>query len=195
LYLHQYHHDDLNKAYFLPIQQTCLGDYIETNLNIMTEKGLMNFLEFKWTPLKTEKTPGLNFLEFNANYKTNREIFDYNSTRICELEIIKYFWSDISKHHNHEEIIEQIRGMFEPNFKVDKIQYNNVGQLIFKVFLLACKVGQINNPEKIGITLDVVYYNNKISNEVKKNCLIFDRKNELQCRIGDTIVYYISYNV
>jgi hypothetical protein len=175
--------------------QACLGDYIETNLNVLADKGIMNFLEFKWLSLKAEKTPKFNFLEFNENYKWNREIFDYNSTRICELEIIKYFWTDISKHHNHIEIIQQITSMFEPNFKVEKIQYNNVGQLIFKVFLLAYKQGKLSGHEKIGIALDVVYYNCKISNEVKKNCLIFDRKNELQCRVGDTIVYYISYNV
>jgi hypothetical protein len=42
--------------------------------------------------------------------------------------------------------------------------------------------------------LEVLGIHEKISNEAKKNCLIFDRKNELQCRIGDIIIFYITKN-
>lgn len=52
----------------------------------------------------------------------------------------------------------------------------------------------MKNPEELGISLNVLNAEDKISNEVKKNSLIFDRKNELQCRVGDIVVIYMSKN-
>lgn len=42
--------------------------------------------------------------------------------------------------------------------------------------------------------MEVIDSKTSLSNEVKKNCLIFDRKNEIQVRVGDIVVFYISKN-
>jgi hypothetical protein len=54
-------------------------------------------------------------------------------------------------------------------------------------------LGEIYSGE-VGIILKVLDADEKFSNEIKKNCLIFDRKNELQCRVGDNIIFYVSKN-
>lgn len=48
--------------------------------------------------------------------------------------------------------------------------------------------------DNIGISLIVLENNKSITNEVKKNFLIYDRKNCVQCRVGDTIVFYFTKN-
>ena len=49
--------------------------------------------------------------------------------------------------------------------------------------------------DDIGIVLKVKDKKEKLSNEVKKNFLIYDMKNEIECRVGDEIIFYISYYV
>ncbi len=55
-------------------------------------------------------------------------------------------------------------------------------------------IGILKSSNDLGITLNILEVNNLTSNEVKKNCLLFDKSNELQIRIGDIVIFYISRN-
>jgi len=55
-------------------------------------------------------------------------------------------------------------------------------------------IGRIKSDFELGISIEVIENKDNLSNEVKKNCLIFDRKNEIQVRFGDIVVFYISKN-
>jgi hypothetical protein len=46
----------------------------------------------------------------------------------------------------------------------------------------------------IGIKLTIFNKKSNISNEVKKNNLIYDRKNELQLHLGDHLIFYLTKN-
>lgn len=122
----------------------CLGDSIETNINILTDKGLIETNGFEWFPMKTTKIPNFNFLEFSNDHNTNREVLDFDLSRFCELEIMKNKWSDIMHLSNHQAITKKVRSLFEPNFLVQKILYDDVGYYLFKVFLIASKRGMSN---------------------------------------------------
>ena len=137
----QFHQDDLNKAYFQPIISFCENDNIELNVNILSERGLVEFNSFIWQKLYLEKTPSFNFLEFKENHKY-REIFDFDLTRFCEIEILKNKWSDITNIENSENIIEKINILFCPFFIIQKILFEDVGYLMFKIFLLAANPGK-----------------------------------------------------
>ena len=119
----------------------CLGDIIETTINIFTEKGLINVDPFKWFPIHVAKTPTFNFLEFSNDHNTNREVLDFDLSRFCELEIMKNKWSDIINVPNNQIILKKIQNLFEPIFLVQKILYDDVGYLLFKVFLIANSKG------------------------------------------------------
>ncbi len=68
-------------------------------------------------------------------------------------------------------------------------------KLYFNIYIISTILkGKIQSSNELGIQIEVVDIKEKLSNEVKKNCLIFDRKNELQCRVGDLLIFYISKN-
>ena len=50
----------------------------------------------------------------------------------------------------------------------------------------------INN--NLGIKIKIYPKNKTITNEIKKNGLIYDEKNELTVNIDDIITFYISQN-
>ena len=68
--------------------------------------------------------------------------------------------------------------------------YENVGIIIFKVFLKAVKVGEINNKKNIGINIKIKGRNDMIKNEIRKNNLIFERREVVEIKVGDIILYY-----
>ena len=73
-----------------------IGDIAEFNLNIYSSDGLINFSSFNWLNKKTESCPDNSFLEIGIETKS-REVFDFDLSRVCELEIMKNKWNDISK--------------------------------------------------------------------------------------------------
>lgn len=48
--------------------------------------------------------------------------------------------------------------------------------------------------DNIGITIKIAASSASITNEVKKNCLIYDRKNCVECRVGDIVIFYFTKN-
>ena len=78
-------------------------------------------------------------------------------------------------------------------FQVDKIEYDDVGFFILKVYTKANRIGTIMEND-IGIEIKIVNYNMKCVNELKKNGLISDIGRGMQIRIGDIVVFYITLN-
>ncbi len=134
----------LNKAYFQHIMKFCLGDTIETTVNIFTEKGLIDLNTFRWFPLISTNIPNFNFLEFSNDHNVHREVLDFDLSRYCELEIMKNKWNDINNIPNNQSITKKIQNLFEPNFLVQKVLYDDVGYFLFKIFLIANIKGKKN---------------------------------------------------
>lgn len=131
----------MNKAYFQHIMKFCIEDTIENTVNIFTEKGLINFSSFKWLQMNTVKLPNMNFLEFTNEHNRNREVIDFDLSRYCELEIIKNKWCELKHLPNHENIFKKIQNLFEPCLIVQKVLFDDVGYLVFKIFLIAIESG------------------------------------------------------
>jgi nitrogen regulatory protein PII-like uncharacterized protein len=123
--------------------QFCIGDYIETTINIFTEKGIVDFFNFKWLIHSIKDIPNFNFLEFANDHNKNREVLDFDLSRFCELEIVKNKWNDISNMNNYENIVKKIKTLFEPALVVQKIFYDDVGYFLFKIFVVANSVGNL----------------------------------------------------
>lgn len=121
-----------------------------------------------------------------------RDIEDYDLSRFCELEVLKNTWKTIDLLKENTYVVDNITNMFKSVFTIEKIEWDDIGYYLFKVFLKADKVGKIKGENDLGIELDIKDINEKLCNEVKKNCLIYDRKNILQMRVNDILVVYIS---
>ncbi len=121
--------------------QFCLDDYVETNIHIFTEKGIVDFFSFKWMPLNLKNIPNFNFLEFSNDHNKNREVLDFDLSRFCELEIVKNKWNDIQNMANSDNIFKKIKSLFEPYLIVQKVLYDDVGYFLFKIYLIANAAG------------------------------------------------------
>ena len=117
-------------------------------------------------------------------------------TRICDIELIKNRWLGIETTQISEatKIKNYILSTFSSLFKIEKIYLDDVGYILIKVYLKAIKSGKIENVKSLGVSIIVKEKEEKIRNEIKKNYLIFDRKNKIQLRVDDTMIFYGTTN-
>ncbi len=120
-----------------------MHDYVEMNINLFTEKGLIDFCDFSWSPINISPIPKFNFLEFSNDHNKNREVLDFDLSRFCEMEIVKNRWNDINNMANSDGLVRKIKSLFEKCFVVQKVVYDDVGYFIFKVYLIANSKGRI----------------------------------------------------
>ena len=68
--------------------------------------------------------------------------------------------------------------------------FENIGVFIFKTCLKAIKSGEINDKRKIGVKIKIKEKNEYIENEIRKNNLLFERRDIFEIRVGDELTYY-----
>ena len=190
-----FNEDELNKAYFMNVMQFAIGDFVELTINLFTDKGLMDIKKFVWNKITVFKTPKEDFLNYSNENILKREIVDFDTSRYCEMELCKGKWNDINLLENNDTFIENVKKKLIEFFDIQKILFDNVGYYIFKIYLKGKKQGKIEYDNELGINIKIIEKGCDKSNEAKKNNLLFDRKNEIQLHIGDTLVFYITRNV
>lgn len=184
---------------------TLSNDLLEININCITNKGALDYEKFKF--LNLNKTNLKNANTFN-NELVNKDTAKCNLYRYCELEIMKNQWKKVDIFDNNENknkkssifnnnskyktAIHSIKKMFEPIFKVNSIYWDDIGYMLYKVHLTGNKPGIIHSPQELGINIEVKDSKELICNEAKKNGLLYDRKNCLQLRTNDCLIFYIS---
>ena len=104
-------------------------------------------------------------------------------------------WNKISLLNKGEIVQRTVNSLFGNNFIIKDIYYDDVGYFFFKIILQAYKIGICSGKQdNLGIKIHILPINSKITNEIKKNGLIFDENNELTINVGDIITFYISQN-
>ena len=126
------------------------------------------------------------------NYLTTLEKKNISNPRISECEEICVHWKNINLYQQHKSLIFRISKLFEPFFEIKKIYFGNTGVNIFKVELLAIKSGVINDKNKIEIKIRIKDKDDYIENEIRKNNLLFERRDIFEIRVGETLLYYFS---
>ena len=115
-----------------------------------------------------------------------------NNPRICDCENLCYHWKNIDLYPYHKTIINIVKKLFEPFFEIKKICFENTGIYIFKVYLKAVKSGMIDKKNKFEIKIKIKYKEDYIENEIRKNNLIFERRDMFELNVGDQLLYYFS---
>ena len=168
------------------------------NINLLTEKGFLKRL--KWAALQMTKAPNIDYINLSTekDYKVlmqKREVLDYDIAYFSEIEIIKSKWIKIYGNlTDYDLILNKINVLFSPLFTVNDVWFDDIGYLVFKIHLTAIKSGILHSFMELGIVIEVKNKDDLISNEVKKNLLLFDKKNELQLRVDDCLIFYLSKN-
>ena len=70
-------------------------------------------------------------------------------------------------------------------FEIKNIFFGNIGAFIFKVNLKAIKSGEINDKNKLEIKIIIKEEGDYIENVIRKNNLIFERRDIFELRVGD----------
>ena len=126
------------------------------------------------------------------NYLTTLEKKKISNPRISECEEICAHWKNINLYQQHKSLNFRIKKLFEPFFEIKKIYFGNIGVNIFKVELLAVKKGEINDKNKIEIKIKIKDKDDYIENEIRKNNLLFERRDIFEIRVGESLLYYFS---
>ena len=176
--------DMLQKTYIQPVLPFKLNDIGEFVFNIFSpEKNFINPSEIN---IKIKK----NFL----NNKIYKEKSSELNPRVCEYEDICLHWKNLDNFKDKDVISDQLEKIFMPKFKIIRILYDDIGYLIFKIFLKADILGYIKNNIELGIEFLIKDSNEIINNEIKKNDLLFENKNLFELRKDDIIVFYFTTN-
>lgn len=117
--------------------------------------------------------------------------------RVCELEDSVVEWYD-SKYFQRQQELPDL-SFLEPLFSIKGYQCAGIDGLISKVHLVAQQEGRLINND-IGIPLVIKKQASKgpndpesmIVHEVKRVGLLIDRYVDLELRVGDHLILYIS---
>lgn len=124
---------------------------------------------------------------------SNYTVMKY-SPDICEMEMYKTIWKDISFFPNNSIVFTKIENLFNPNFVIKKIYFDDVGYIIFKIVLKAVIKGVIKGKNELGIKIKILGPDQPVKNEVKKNNLLYEKRNTLELSVNDYLVFYISHS-
>eukprot|EP01022_Parablepharisma_sp_SALTPOND_P015578 TRINITY_DN2214_c1_g2_i1.p1 TRINITY_DN2214_c1_g2~~TRINITY_DN2214_c1_g2_i1.p1 ORF type:complete len:541 (-),score=50.54 TRINITY_DN2214_c1_g2_i1:2226-3848(-) len=191
----QFHGEEETRANTQMIMPICLGDNAEIAVNYYSLRGVVDVESIEWLPIKLSKTPGTGIWNYNLDkYRLNekdttKKVF-VDMTRVCELEDSEMWRSLILE--KKELAVSHLEDM-RKHFMVKNIEYSNVDILAFKLTLIANKRCTVPY-DVFGINVRVKDEKEEITNEVKRDGLIFERHAELQFRIGDCFVFYHSKN-
>jgi len=144
------------------------------------EKGFVNYEEIK---ISMKMYNLKNYLK----YLSKKEI---NNIRISEYEELCSYWKNINFYEYKDLILKMMKTFFGNFLEIQKIFFENIGIFIFKVHLKAIKSGLIQNKKGIGINIKIVEKNENIKNEIRKNNLLFEKRDVVEIRVGDEIIYY-----
>ena len=173
--------DNNNLANIQPILPFLLNDKATINLELYTSDN--GFIDPKSIKIIVKE----NYLRNNLKILNEKNM---GNPRISDYEELCGHWKNIYNYDNHNYIIKMVKMTFNPFFEINNIFFENIGVYIFKVFLKAIKVGELNEKKIIGIKIRIKEKNEYIENEIRKNNLLFERRDIFEMRIGDELIYY-----
>ena len=198
------------ESYTRPIQLICQGDSIEFSLTISNLNGFIEWVE--WEPICFSEAPKASALTYDKDW-TKRLFFSHSSqkiycdlNRICELEDAIVEWYE-AKYYQRRELfdltfLKGVPDIFDPKikssqpiFEIQDLQYAGVDGSICKAVLKAVRPGYIDKKYFYGIKIRVKLPEEELINEVKRIGYIRDRECEMQLRVGDTLILYISTSI
>ena len=127
---------------------------------------------------------------------TNTMRSRFEIDRLCELESIhgENDWIDPKYLENRGGVPWDIN-RFEPQLKFLEIKSAGIETSIIssRIQFKACQLGVVDDCYSIfGVNVEIVSDNDECINEVKRCGLVFDLEENLQLKVGDILVFYVS---
>ncbi len=173
--------DNNNIAYVQPILPFLVNDKGIINLELYsTDNG---FVDPKSIKIKIKSYILKNYINILHEKKIT-------NMRISEYEQVCAYWKNINLHELNIQVKAYVNLLFGPYFEIINITFENIGVYIFKASLKAVKIGEINKKKKIGVNIKIKEKHEYVENEIRKNNLLFEKRDVLELRVGDELLYY-----
>ena len=181
-------------TYQQTIFQACPDDKIEFALSFFSLRGLVDVDSIEWNNPQIYDTPTTNTLSYNKDMMDiatdDRAIKIYaDINRVCELEDTVVEWYEQKYYENKSEILDF--SFLLELFEIDWIEYSGVDNKVVRLQTKAKKVGYLDS-SRFSMGVRIRHQKDIIRNEVKRKGIISERDVEIQLRVGDTFIIYIT---
>jgi len=181
-------------TYQQTVFQSCPDDKIEFALNFFSLRGLVDVDSIEWSDPEIYETPSTNTLSYNkdmmeiaANDRAIKIYADIN--RVWELEDTVVEWYEQKYYEYKSEIVDF--SFLQELFDITWIEYSGVDNKVVRLQTKAIKVGRLK-PTYFGLGVNIKDKKDIIRNEVKRKGILSEREKDIDLRVGDKFIIYIT---
>lgn len=181
-------------TYQQTIFQWCPDDTLELALHLFSLRGMVDVNSIEWNDPEIYETPSITTLTYNKDMiniaTSDRAIKIYaDINRVWELEDTVVEWYDEKYYENKNEILNF--DFLKEFLTLDCVEYSGVDNKVVRIQTRAVAEGYLE-PAYFGLGIKIKNSKNSIRNEVKRKGLISERNVDIEMRVGDTFIIYIT---
>lgn len=155
---------------------------------------IFNLETIEWNNPQISTTPSANTLSYNKDMMDisidDRAIKIYaDINRVCELEDTVVEWYEQKYYENKSEILDF--SFLTEFFTIDWIEYSGVDNKVVRLQTRAKYTGRLDK-SRFSIGVNIKHQEDIIRNEVKRKGILSERERDIELRVGDVFIIYIT---
>jgi len=176
------------------IFQSCPEDTLELALLFFSLRGFVDISSIEWHPPEILETPTINTLTYNKDMMNiptdDRAIKIYaDLSRVCELEDTVVEWYEQKYYEYKQDIVDF--SFLELLFEIVSVEYSGVDNKVIRLTTRAKNPGYLSK-DYFDLGIKIKDFKRSIRNEIKRKGLIKERNVDVELRVGDTFIIYIT---
>ncbi|EGR31188.1 hypothetical protein IMG5_116140 [Ichthyophthirius multifiliis] len=180
----KHNYDQQKQTFVQAITPIKVGDNIQIAINYYNLGGMIDLDSITWKEPIFQHIPKIP-IDIDSSL-----IHLYDENRICEIEQIYSGWILYNYFHNNQKCRLDF---FEPQLTLKETRCAGVDVITSKLIFQAKNPGVVSKSyENFGINIKVLDNKQEAICQARKLGLFQDLQNEIQLRIGDYFIFYIS---
>jgi hypothetical protein len=193
------HSEENLKAYTLQIPLIYTGDNVEFAVNWLNLSSAVRLDTIQWqAPVFYETKAQVSSLQLKYDLDRSKKTegiehktFMYNIARHCEVQLSQIEWYKAEFYTKQSYVFSFDH--FLPFLRIVKSKFAGVDLINSKFEFIAECAGIVpESMEKIGVVGEIKEREDELTNEVKRLGLLYDRYKQIELRVGDRFVVYIT---
>lgn len=186
--------EDTGCSYQQTIFQVCPDDKIEFALSFFSLRGLVDLESIVWNDPQIYDTPKITTLTYNKDMMNiatdDRAIKIYaDINRVWELEDSVVEWYEQKYYENQSEVLDF--SFLKTMFHIDTVEYSGVDNKVVRIQARAKSIGYLD-PSWFKIGIRIKHEKSPIRNEVKRKGILSERDMDIELRVGDVFIIYLT---
>lgn len=176
------------------IFQACPDDTLEIGLHFFSLRGFVDIESIEWNDPEILETPTINTLTYNKDMMNiptdDRAIKIYaDLSRVWELEDTVVEWYEQKYYEYKQDIVDF--SFLDLIFEIISIEYSGVDNKVIRITTKAKWAGYLCR-DYFDLGIRIKEYDKSIRNEIKRKGLIKERNVDVELRVGDTLIIYMT---